>query len=122
VLSAGHYDAYYHTAQKVRAKIKMELDDLYQTYDIIVGPTTPTLPRKIGSHTDDPVAEYLSDMYSVIANLTGMPSLSLPVGRADHDSSRLPVGLQLIGQQWREDLLFGTAHQLERTLDVANFS
>jgi len=78
VLSAGYYDAYYRKAQLVRQKLINELNSVYEKYDLILGPTSPTVARKLGEKTDDPVQMYLMDVYTVIANLAGTPAISLP--------------------------------------------
>ncbi|MBP7848199.1 hypothetical protein KA013_03220 [Patescibacteria group bacterium] len=80
VLSAGFYDAYYRRAQQVRQKIKNQLDEVYKTYDAIIGPTAPTAAWKLGAKVNDPIAMYLADIYTVIANLAGLPAMSLPAG------------------------------------------
>ncbi len=111
-LSAGYYEAYYGKAQKVRTLIKRDFDQAFEQVDLIVAPVTPTTAFKFGEHTDDPLAMYLQDIFTLPANLAGIPALALPVG---YDKHGLPVGMQLMGPNFSEDLLFrvGHAYQLE---------
>jgi aspartyl-tRNA(Asn)/glutamyl-tRNA(Gln) amidotransferase subunit A len=111
-LSAGYYEAYYGKAQQVRTVIKREHDVLFERYDLIVSPTSPTVAFELGAKTQDPVAMYLSDVFTIPSCLAGLPGLSIPCGLSD----RLPVGLQLIGPQFAENTLFGVGHALERAL------
>jgi aspartyl-tRNA(Asn)/glutamyl-tRNA(Gln) amidotransferase subunit A len=113
VLSSGYYDAYYLRAQKVRTLIRRDFEDAFRQVDAIITPTAPTAAFKRGEKTDDPLAMYLSDIYTISVNLAGLPGLSLPCG---FTSNHLPIGLQLIGRPFAEaDLLtmgrlFETAH------------
>jgi len=111
-LSAGYYDAYYLKAQKVRAKIKEDFDEAFRQVDLILGPVTPTTAFKIGEKADDPVQMYLSDVYTVPINLAGLPALSMPCGLA----SGLPVGLQIIGPHFSEDLIFEFGRHIEEII------
>lgn len=113
VLSAGYYDAYYGKAQRVRRLIKQDFDDAFQNVDAIITPTAPTTAFKIGEKTSDPIRMYLSDIFTVSANLAGIPAVSLPVGR---DSASLPIGLQLLGRQFEEDTILTLAHYIEQSL------
>ncbi len=113
VLSAGYYDAYYGKAQRVRRLIKRDFDDAFQNVDAIITPTAPTTAFKIGEKTSDPIQMYLSDIFTVSANLAGIPAVSLPVGR---DSASLPIGLQLLGRQFEEDTILTLAHYIEQSL------
>lgn len=108
-LSAGYYEAYYIKAQKVRTLLKQDFEKAFEKVDIIAGPVSPTLPFKVGERTEDPLAMYLVDIYTVPANLTGLPALSLPAGMA----SNLPVGMQLMASPFQEDLLFATGKAFE---------
>lgn len=110
VLSSGYYDAYYAKAQKVRTLLKEDYKKAFADCDVILTPTAPTPAFKIGDKTDDPIAMYLSDIYTVSANLVGAPGISVPCGLS---SEGLPIGLQLIGQNWSEDLLLNLAHVYE---------
>ena len=109
-LSAGYYDAYYVKAQKVRRLIQQDFLKAFEQVDIIAGPTTPETAGIIGDRID-PVLEYLSDLFTVGANLAGLPALSFPVGL---DEKNLPVGLQLIGNYWSESKLLALAHQYQQ--------
>ena len=110
VLSAGYYDAYYLKAQKVRRLINDDFRAAFQKADLVVGPTTPTPAFAIGAKVDDPVTMYLNDIYTIGANLAGLPGLSTPCGFVDG----LPMGLQLIGPHFSEARLLGAAHQFQR--------
>jgi aspartyl-tRNA(Asn)/glutamyl-tRNA(Gln) amidotransferase subunit A len=106
VLSAGYFDAYYLKAQKVRRLITEDFRAAFQQVDLVVGPTTPTPAFDIGAKIDDPVTMYLNDIYTIGANLAGLPGLSLPCGFVDG----LPMGLQLIGPHFSEGRLLNAAH------------
>ncbi|HHY10967.1 MAG TPA: Asp-tRNA(Asn)/Glu-tRNA(Gln) amidotransferase subunit GatA [Firmicutes bacterium] len=112
VLSAGHYEAYYKRAQKVRTLIKRDVQKAFQKVDLIVTPTTPTTAFKIGEKRN-PLEMYLSDLFTALANLSGIPALSLPCG---HDSRSLPIGIQLMGGHFQEELIFQAAYKLEKEL------
>lgn len=109
VLSAGYYDAYYRKAQKVRRLIKNDFDQAFQKVDVILTPTTPTTAFKIGEKSNDPLQMYLSDIFTTSANLAGIPGISIPIGR---DSSNLPIGLQILANQFEEEKLFQMANSL----------
>jgi aspartyl-tRNA(Asn)/glutamyl-tRNA(Gln) amidotransferase subunit A len=111
-LSAGYYDAYYGTAQRVRTVIKREHDELFERYDVLVSPTSPTVAFPIGAKIDDPVAMYMNDVLTIPSCMAGLPGLNIPCGL----SEGLPVGLQLIGPQFGENTLFRAAHALEGAL------
>lgn len=111
VLSAGYYDAYYRKAQQVRALIKKDFLDAFERCDAIITPTSPTEAFGIGEKVDDPLAMYLNDIYTVTANLAGVPGLSAPCGLS---SRRLPIGYQLLGPYWSEPTLFRLAHAYEQ--------
>ncbi len=113
VLSAGYYDAYYKKAQRVRRVIKKDFDDVFREVDAIIMPTAPTTAFKIGEKTSDPVKMYLSDIFTVSANLAGIPGVSIPVGK---DSSSLPIGLQLLGRQFEEETILTIANHIEQSL------
>ncbi|NDC38159.1 MAG: Asp-tRNA(Asn)/Glu-tRNA(Gln) amidotransferase subunit GatA [Proteobacteria bacterium] len=111
VLSAGYFDAYYRKAQKVRALIAKDFTSAFASVcDVIACPTSPTPPFRIGEKTDDPIAMYLSDVFTIPLNLAGLPGLSLPCG---FDSLGLPIGLQLIGKAWDEESIFAAASAYE---------
>jgi aspartyl-tRNA(Asn)/glutamyl-tRNA(Gln) amidotransferase subunit A len=111
-LSAGYYDAYYGTAQKVRTVIKREHDALFERFDVLVSPTSPTVAFPIGAKIDDPVAMYMNDVLTIPSCMAGLPGLNIPCGL----SEGLPVGLQLIGPQFGENTIFRAAHALEQAI------
>ncbi|MFE4106824.1 Asp-tRNA(Asn)/Glu-tRNA(Gln) amidotransferase subunit GatA [Almyronema epifaneia] len=113
-LSAGYYDAYYLKAQKVRTLIKQDFEKAFSQVDVLVCPTTPTTAFKAGEKTDDPLSMYLSDLMTIPVNLAGLPGLSLPCG---FDAQGLPIGLQLISNVLREDLLFEVAYAYEQATE-----
>ena len=110
VLSHGYYDAYYNKAIAVRMLIKHELSEAFKTYDAILTPTTPTPAFGIGEKSSDPIAMYLSDLYTVPANIAHVPAISIPSGVAD---AGLPIGIQLIGLQGSEEALFALGKTIE---------
>lgn len=110
VLSHGYYDAYYLKAQKVRKLIYEDFRKAYQSCDVLLGPTTTDVAFELGSKTDDPVAMYLNDIYTIAANLAGIPAMSLPCGFVND----LPVGMQLMGNFFDEARLFNVAHQYQQ--------
>ena len=112
-LSAGYFEAYYGQAQKVRTIISQEHAAAFEDYDLLVSPTSPTVAFKIGEKAENPLAMYLSDLLTIPSNMAGLPGLSIPCGLSDG----LPVGLQLIGPQFSENLLFRAGHALERALE-----
>ena len=105
-LSAGYYDAYYGQAQKVRTLIKQDFEKAFEFVDVIAAPIAPTTAFKLGQHTDDPLAMYLEDVFTLPANLAGVPGLAFPVG---FDGNGLPIGMQLMGPQFSEQNLFRAA-------------
>jgi aspartyl-tRNA(Asn)/glutamyl-tRNA(Gln) amidotransferase subunit A len=111
-LSAGYYEAYYGQAQKVRTLIKREHDEVFERFDLIASPTSPTVAFELGAKTADPLAMYLSDVLTIPSCMAGLPGLNVPCGL----SEGLPVGLQLIGPQLSENLLFRVGHALEQSL------
>jgi aspartyl-tRNA(Asn)/glutamyl-tRNA(Gln) amidotransferase subunit A len=113
VLSAGYFDAYYLKAQKVRRLITDDFRAAFKQVDLVIGPTTPTPAFAIGAKIDDPVTMYLNDIYTIGANLAGLPGLSLPCGLIDG----LPVGLQLIGPHFAESKLLNAAHRFQQATD-----
>jgi aspartyl-tRNA(Asn)/glutamyl-tRNA(Gln) amidotransferase subunit A len=113
-LSAGYYDAYYGQAQKVRTLIKRDFEDAFREVDLIAAPTAPGTAFEIGAHANDPLAMYLEDVFTLPANLAGVPGISFNVG---FDPRKLPVGLQLIGPYFREDLLLRAAHAYQQVTD-----
>jgi aspartyl-tRNA(Asn)/glutamyl-tRNA(Gln) amidotransferase subunit A len=116
-LSAGYYDAYYGQAQKVRTLIKRDFEDAFEHVDVIAAPVAPTTAFRIGEHTDDPLAMYLQDIFTLPANLAGVPGIAFPVG---FDSGQLPIGMQLMGPHFGEEALFKTAHAYQKVTDWHN--
>ncbi len=114
VLSHGYYDAYYLKAQRVRRLIAQDFQSAFAQCDVIAGPVAPSVAWPIGEKADDPVANYLADVYTLPASLSGLPGMSLPVGLG---ADGMPVGLQLIGNYLQEASLLHTAHQLQRVTD-----
>ncbi len=114
VLSHGYYDAYYLKAQKIRRLIAEDFQKAFAQCDIIAGPVSPTVAWKLGEKSNDPVANYLADIYTLSSSLAGLPGMSVPAGVGAHG---MPVGLQLIGNYFREAQLLGTAHQFQLATD-----
>ncbi|MFJ5623207.1 Asp-tRNA(Asn)/Glu-tRNA(Gln) amidotransferase subunit GatA [Peribacillus loiseleuriae] len=112
-LSSGYYDAYYKKAQKVRTLIKKDFENVFEKYDVIVGPTTPTAAFKIGENTADPLTMYANDILTIPVNLAGVPGISVPCGF----SNGLPLGLQIIGKHFDESTIYRTAHAFEQATE-----
>ncbi len=112
-LSSGYYDAYYKKAQKVRTLIKQDFENVFEKYDVIIGPTTPTPAFKIGEKTSDPLTMYANDILTIPVNLAGVPGISIPCGFVDG----LPVGLQIIGKHFDESTIYRVAHAFEQATD-----
>ncbi len=113
-LSAGYYDAYYGQAQKVRTLIKQDFERAFETVDVIAAPVAPTTAFRLGEHGDDPLAMYLEDVFTLPANLAGVPGVAFPVG---FDSKHLPIGMQLMGPHFGEDVLLRAAHAYQLVTD-----
>jgi aspartyl-tRNA(Asn)/glutamyl-tRNA(Gln) amidotransferase subunit A len=111
-LASGYYEAYYGTAQKVRTVIRREHEELFERFDVLASPTSPTVAFPIGAKIDDPVAMYMNDVLTIPSCMAGLPGLNVPCGL----SEGLPVGLQLIGPQFAENALFRAGYALERAL------
>ncbi len=114
VLSHGYYDAYYLQAQKIRRMIADDFQQAFKDCDVIAGPIAPTVAWKIGEKSDDPVANYLADIFTLPASLAGLPGMSLPVG---FGAGNMPVGMQLIGNYFKEAQLINVAHQYQQATD-----
>ncbi len=110
-LSAGYYDAYYAQAQKVRTLIRRDFEQAFEQVDLIAAPVAPTTAFRIGEHGDDPLAMYLEDVFTLPANLAGVPGLAFPVG---FDPQGLPIGMQLMGRHFQEHLLFQATHAYQQ--------
>ena len=117
-LSSGYYDAYYLRALKVRRLIKRDFDQAFENCDAILCPTTTGPAFKFGEKTDNPLEMYLNDVYTVNANLAGIPGISIPGGFAETDGGRMPLGLQLLGNVFDEARLFRIAQFLENSLNI----
>ena len=117
VLSSGYYDAYYLKAQKVRKLIKNDFDEVYKKVDAILTPSTPSSAFKIGEKTDDPVAMYLNDIFTVPVNLAGLPAVSIPAGV---DEKGYPLGLQIIGKAFDEQNILNIAYAMEEKIAFKN--
>jgi aspartyl-tRNA(Asn)/glutamyl-tRNA(Gln) amidotransferase subunit A len=113
-LSAGYYDAYYLKALKLRRLIAEDFQRAFAQCDVIAGPTTPTTAFKLAAKTDDPVAMYLNDIYTIAVNLAGLPGLSMPAG---FDAQGLPIGVQLIGKYFDDGRLLNVAHRYQQVTD-----
>jgi aspartyl-tRNA(Asn)/glutamyl-tRNA(Gln) amidotransferase subunit A len=114
-LSAGYYEAYYGQAQKVRTLIIRDYERAFEAFDLLVSPTSPTTAFRIGEKVDDPMAMYLNDIFTIPANLAGVPAISVPCGL---DGAGLPVGLQLTAPVLQEATLLRAADALERDLGL----
>lgn len=114
VLSSGYYDEYYKKAMKVRTLLTQDFEEAYKKVDVIITPCSPTLPWKLGEKMNDPLKMYLSDIFTVHANLVGIPGLTVPVGFVDG----LPVGMQILGPHFSEELLFQVGHAYEQSNPV----
>jgi aspartyl-tRNA(Asn)/glutamyl-tRNA(Gln) amidotransferase subunit A len=112
-LSSGYYDAYYKRALKARTLIKQDFEKAFEKVDVILGPTSPCLPFKIGEKSDDPMSMYLADIYTVSVNLAGLPAISIPCGQS---KSGLPIGMHLIGAPFEEEKLLSIASLFEKKI------
>jgi aspartyl-tRNA(Asn)/glutamyl-tRNA(Gln) amidotransferase subunit A len=112
-LSAGYYDAYYLKAQKVRTLIKNDFDKAFAKFDVLISPTAPSVAFKIGEKVNDPLSMYLSDIATIPINLAGIPALSMPCGFSDN----MPVGLQIMGKVFSEEMLFRVAYTFEQNTE-----
>ena len=111
VLSSGYYDAYYKKAQKVRTLIKQEFEKLFEKYDLLITPTSPTVAYEIGTKSNNPLEMYLADLCTVSVNIAGLPGISIPCGV---DSKGMPIGLQLIGKPFGEETIIQAAYTYEQ--------
>ena len=112
-LSSGYYDAYYLKAQKVRTLIKQDFDAVFEKFDAVVGPTSPNVAFPLGAKTQDPLAMYLNDLFTIPTSLAGLPGVSVPAGMVDG----LPVGLQIIGKALDESTVLRIAHAFEQSTE-----
>jgi aspartyl-tRNA(Asn)/glutamyl-tRNA(Gln) amidotransferase subunit A len=114
VLSHGYYDAYYLQAQKLRRMIADDFQQCFAQCDLIAGPVAPKVAWALGSQSDDPVANYLADIFTLPGSLAGLPGMSVPVGPGD---AGMPVGLQLVGNYFQEGALLQAAHAFQQATD-----
>jgi aspartyl-tRNA(Asn)/glutamyl-tRNA(Gln) amidotransferase subunit A len=119
-LSAGYYDAYYKKAQKVRTLIKKDFEEAFQKVDLVFSPTAPETAFRFGEKTDDPLKMYLSDIYTVTANLAGVPAISFSIGAIEEEGKHLPLGGQLMGKWFDEETLLCAADAFEQQITVSN--
>jgi aspartyl-tRNA(Asn)/glutamyl-tRNA(Gln) amidotransferase subunit A len=110
-LSAGYYDAYYLKAQKVRTLLTRDFEEAFRKVDAIVTPTSPTAAFRLGEKSNDPLAMYLADIYTVTADLAGIPGISIPCGET---KEKLPIGLQILGKHFDESTILRVAHAYEQ--------
>ncbi|WP_029267739.1 Asp-tRNA(Asn)/Glu-tRNA(Gln) amidotransferase subunit GatA [Virgibacillus alimentarius] len=113
-LSAGYHDTHFQKAQKVRTLIKRDFEDIFENYDVIIGPTTPTPAFKLGEKTENPLTMYMNDVLTIPVNLAGVPGISLPCGFSEEG---LPLGLQIIGKHFDESTVYRAAHAYEQATD-----
>ncbi|WP_216830212.1 Asp-tRNA(Asn)/Glu-tRNA(Gln) amidotransferase subunit GatA [Alkalihalobacterium elongatum] len=113
-LSSGYYDAYYKKAQKVRTLIKKDFEDVFENYDVIIGPTAPTTAFKIGEKVNDPLTMYANDILTIPVNLAGVPAISVPCGLGENG---MPIGLQIIGKHFDENTVYRVAHAFEQATE-----
>ena len=113
VLSSGYYDAYYLKAARVRTLIRSDFIEAFRSCDLLMSPVAPTCAFAIGEKTDDPLQMYLTDIYTVSANLAGIPGISIPCGA----TNALPVGVQFMAPEWREDVLLKVGNAVEQKVD-----
>jgi aspartyl-tRNA(Asn)/glutamyl-tRNA(Gln) amidotransferase subunit A len=116
VLSAGYYDAYYNKAVAVREKIRLQLSDAFTDVDVIATPTSPSPAFKIGEKTSDPLKMYIEDIFTVSANIAGIPGISIPAGSVVREGKELPVGIQFMANKFEEDTLFLIGSEVERSI------
>ena len=110
VLSAGYYDAYYSRAQKVRRRLSEQISEIFKTHDFILMPTAPSVAFKLGEKTSDPTEMYLADIYTVLANLVGVPAISLPLAK---NSEGLPIGIQLMAEKFEDGKLLAFSKMIQ---------
>ncbi|WP_113957208.1 Asp-tRNA(Asn)/Glu-tRNA(Gln) amidotransferase subunit GatA [Roseimicrobium gellanilyticum] len=117
VLSSGYYDAYYVKAQKARTLVRRDFTEAFEKVDLVVSPTTPVPPFKIGAFRDDPLSLYLEDLFTIPANLAGLPAISVPCGMIQHEGVELPVGLHLTAKPLDEVTVLRAAHAYEQATE-----
>ena len=117
VLSSGYYDAYYLKAQRARTLIRQDFEKAFEQVDVILSPTAPSPAHKLGEISNDPLKMYLEDVFTIAANLAGLPAISVPCGFADEGGKKLPVGLQLVGPHLDEATILRAAYAYEQSTD-----
>lgn len=118
VLSAGYYDAYYGKATTVRDLIRKDFEKAFEDVDVIATPTSPVPAFKIGEKSDDPLSMYLADIFTVPANLAGVPAISVPSGCIEREGKKLPLGFQIIAPHFQEDILFALSRDVEQNMNI----
>jgi aspartyl-tRNA(Asn)/glutamyl-tRNA(Gln) amidotransferase subunit A len=118
VLSSGYIDAYYHKAEAARQQLRKEFERAFESVDVIATPTMPTPAFKIGEKSD-PLSLYLEDIFTITANLTGMPAISVPMGTVERDGTKLPVGIHFTAPHQAEELLFAVGEAVEKSQKVS---
>ena len=118
VLSSANYQGYYLKALNAQKKLKSDFSQLFEKYDVILTPTTPEPAWKLGSRTNDPLKMYLADLYTVPANLAGLPALSVPMGYLEDQGEKLPVGIQLMGNKWSDQKLLNIWKLFEENMSL----
>jgi aspartyl-tRNA(Asn)/glutamyl-tRNA(Gln) amidotransferase subunit A len=116
-LAAGYYDAFYVKAQKVRTLIKQDFDTAFETVDAILAPTSPTVAFSIGDRVEDPMSMYLADIFTIPANMAGLPGIAIPCGFAEDAATAMPVSLQVLGPAFGEEITLRIAHAYEQAND-----
>ncbi len=114
VLSSANYEGYYLKAQQAREQLKADFSKTFEQYDAIITPTTPTLPGKIGEKISDPLTMYLEDMYTIPANMAGIPAMTIPGGMIEDQGELLPMGIQLMTDKWQEEKLLELGKTIEK--------
>lgn len=113
VLSSANYEWYYLRAQKIREQMIQDVDTIFETYDLILGPTTPSVAWKMGQRSADPIQMYLEDFYTVAANICGWPAMTVPMGMVNDEWEDMPVGIHFMAQRWHEDIVFAFGKVIE---------
>ncbi|MCX6823117.1 MAG: Asp-tRNA(Asn)/Glu-tRNA(Gln) amidotransferase subunit GatA [candidate division SR1 bacterium] len=113
VLSSANYEGYYLRAQKIREQMIQDVDTIFETYDFILGPTTPSVAWKMGERSADPIQMYLEDFYTVSANICGGPAMTVPMGMIDDNGEKMPAGIHFMAQRWEEEKLFAFGKVVE---------
>ncbi len=116
VLSSANYEGFYLKATQARKQLVSEFEEIYKKYDLILSPTTPTVARKIGENSEDPLKTYLADLYTIPANMAGLPAISIPVGTIEDQGDSMPVGLQIMGKQRNESEVLSLAREIEKLI------